>query len=887
MFGIAAWRQRLLQRKQAQSPEIDVWRLQALFNNFKRILAFNNAILEAMARMERVLGGEYIFDRAFLEASVSAIASQVHHVTYNLNALTANRHIPLYDRYQEIRTLLDDILSGNMRTLAETTALPLVDVGWELEPLVGMDLVCLAELQRHPGIQGAEGVVITSEGSRILAATGRQPAAEEQRVRVSLDEARADLAEQLTLLFAQQSADNGLSPVSVTATRIDDDEEPVREIGRFELTFCPQSSEMSIAPLDSGSGKPLPPLGRTVQADLLPERAETPTPLQAPPVDLVVHCLEQIARRVADQLQPANNGEDAPGDAPFCLFVRSAPTPALHGVVQTRAGRDLPFDALSISARLPDDAAEGDFHLLRRSHPFELLQSIIPPRPEGMRFADNRLATDVSADHNGLARGSALAEASLLQSLAETGVMLERLFGAPLAVHWELLTNNVCRITRLRPLTLENEEPATANPAGEELPPPLCQGGQTVQSGVAAGSVVHVDESTDPADFPPGAVAVARNASPNLTPALQRATALITEYGSAAGHLATVARELRIPAVFGLPDALRLLPPGVQVTVDAGETTVHAGIVDSLLRFGAREMDLSPRDREYRMLRRLLRFILPLNLVNPDSPDFSPQGCRTFHDIIHFCHEMAVDELAHFQERRRGLGAIRTRLMTLGVPMDVRALDIGGGLSPDAGPHPSPAQVLSEPFALFLRGLVDPQAWAAQTPSLGMRDILAGVPRSMNMLAAPADALGANLAIVGRDYINVSLRLGYHFSVIDAHLGEDGYRNYVYFRFVGGLADRTRRRRRARFISDVLTAMDFKVAVNGDLVIGRLKLADSEVLRAALVVLGALTAFSRQQDTGLHSDVDGRELYRQFAAAFLDGFRPPPCPETLTKGAGS
>ena len=89
------------------------------------------------------------------------------------------------------------------------------------------------------------------------------------------------------------------------------------------------------------------------------------------------------------------------------------------------------------------------------------------------------------------------------------------------------------------------------------------------------------------------------------------------------------------------------------------------------------------------------------------------------------------------------------------------------------------------------------------------------------------------------------------------------------------------------FRSDVLTAMDFKVAVNGDLVIGRLKLADSEVLRAALVVLGALTAFSRQRDTGLHSDVDGRELYRQFAAAFLDGFRPPPCPETLTKGAGS
>lgn len=118
------WWQRLRRGGGASAKEISFWRLQALFNNFKRILLLNNSILEEMAKMERALGGEYIFDRAFLESSVSNIAGRVHHVAYSLNALTGNRHIPLYDRYQEIRTLLDDILANNLHALADEAVPP-------------------------------------------------------------------------------------------------------------------------------------------------------------------------------------------------------------------------------------------------------------------------------------------------------------------------------------------------------------------------------------------------------------------------------------------------------------------------------------------------------------------------------------------------------------------------------------------------------------------------------------------------------------------------------------------------------------------------------------------------------------------------------------------
>jgi pyruvate, water dikinase len=848
------WWQRLIGKKRPgrkNTAEINIWRLQSLFNNFRRILFLNNAVLEDMAHMERALGGEYIFDRAFLEASVRTIASRVHHVTYNLNALTSNGYIPLYDRYQDIRMILDDILSGNVRALASAPALPLRAIGWELEPLVGIDLVCLAELQHHPGIRIVDGFVITAEGTQAL--IGRKKSESDDTAHLSLAEVRACISEQLKLLFGNRSS----MRLFVTVTRIEGEEELVQEVGRFSLVPVADGPEVEILMENSSFTGPM------LQSD-----APDPS-LDA--VGRYVSCLERIIRSVSTE---------SPG--PLAVFVRRLLPAPLSGTIRTRARDAGLVEALAVTANLQGANDAGDTFLLRRTYPFDLIRSTITPRPTGSRFPDGKRATDEGAAYAAFGRGSALVDIKTLKQLAETAITLERMLGSPVVVLWECRDDGTYCITGLspRPVLLE-EIPADALAREQQEAEVLCRGGQMVQSGVAAGSVVHVTDDMPPADFPAGAVAVARAASPQLTLVLQKAAAIITENGTTTGHLATVARELRLPALFGVPDALTLLPPGTEVTVNAGETLVYRGILDLLLRHGAREMDLSPSDPEYRILRRLLRFIMPLNLVDPESPDFSPQGCRSFHDIIHFCHEKAVDELAHFQEHRPGLGAIRTRRMNLGVPMDIRVLDIGGGMATPAGEAPTAEDTRSEPFSVFLNGLLTPEAWATDLPSLGLRDIFSSMPRSMGILSEPADSLGENLAIVSHDYMNLSLRLGYHFSVIDAHLGADGSRNYVYFRFAGGLADPERRARRAIFISRVLMALDFMVSVTGDLVIGRLKAAEPTALRRSLSILGSLTAFSRQRDTGLYSDADTKALFKDFADAFL-GASDRTVPTTMT-----
>jgi len=102
---------RILQRRAPHRPE-GAEGLRSLFVKFRRILDMNTRVLERMAVMEQALGGDSIFDQAFLDSSVREITSHVHQVVYSLNALCDERYVDLYDRYVEIKNILGDILAG-------------------------------------------------------------------------------------------------------------------------------------------------------------------------------------------------------------------------------------------------------------------------------------------------------------------------------------------------------------------------------------------------------------------------------------------------------------------------------------------------------------------------------------------------------------------------------------------------------------------------------------------------------------------------------------------------------------------------------------------------------------------------------------------------------
>ena len=146
--------------------------IRSLFSKFRRIQKLNTRTLEKISEMERALGGEYIFDRAFLESSVLELGKTVHQVVYSLNAMAENRYTDLFDRFQAIRGSLDDILNGGLGPYAQNLTLSYNLLSWDLEPLAGVFNVCIAEAKNSLGLPAPEGFAVTTEGCRILLESG-------------------------------------------------------------------------------------------------------------------------------------------------------------------------------------------------------------------------------------------------------------------------------------------------------------------------------------------------------------------------------------------------------------------------------------------------------------------------------------------------------------------------------------------------------------------------------------------------------------------------------------------------------------------------------------------------------------------------------------------
>lgn len=92
-------------------------------------------------------------------------------------------------------------------------------------------------------------------------------------------------------------------------------------------------------------------------------------------------------------------------------------------------------------------------------------------------------------------------------------------------------------------------------------------GGLGIGGGVAEGTVVRLD-APDPWKVHAGDVLVVAFADPCWTPLFPRVSALVMEVGGTMCHAAVVARELGIPAVFGVRNARDILRDGERVRVD-------------------------------------------------------------------------------------------------------------------------------------------------------------------------------------------------------------------------------------------------------------------------------------------------------------------------------
>ncbi|MEK7866314.1 MAG: PEP/pyruvate-binding domain-containing protein [Planctomycetota bacterium] len=113
---------------------------------------------------------------------------------------------------------------------------------------------------------------------------------------------------------------------------------------------------------------------------------------------------------------------------------------------------------------------------------------------------------------------------------------------------------------------IEDDEPPPSDPSVLR--------GTPVSAGRATGPV-RLLRAPDPSLLREGDVLVVGFADPGWTPLFPRARALVMEVGGMMCHAAVVAREMGVPAVFGVRGAMARLSDGEVITVDGDQGTVR------------------------------------------------------------------------------------------------------------------------------------------------------------------------------------------------------------------------------------------------------------------------------------------------------------------------
>jgi pyruvate,water dikinase len=447
-------------------------------------------------------------------------------------------------------------------------------------------------------------------------------------------------------------------------------------------------------------------------------------------------------------------------------------------------------------------------------------------------------------------RQSSLPE-EVMRMLVDYAYIVEYHYGTPQDIEWAMDANGDLYLLQTRPLNVVAPSLAVKRDVDVSGLTRLHEGGVTVCPGAGAGRVFHAGHAGDLQYVPENAVVVTRNPIPGLVTVMQKVRAIVTEVGSIASHMAALAREARVPCVVGMEDAVSMLKADTWVTVDATEGVIYEGVQDEVVEARRPDYDDFEDMPIYYLLRQLLAKISPLNLINTDDTEtFSIKGIRTFHDMIRYCHQKSIEEVFNWmrsvQDKKRIAFTLKSE-----IPLEVNLIYLDPEivklrLDRKVDEH----HIGSEPMQAFWNGVLH-EGWPHRKPPADFRGISSVWATHGDQ---DEDFVESSYAFVGREYMLVHLRLGYHFTTVEAMCTDEISKNYVRLEHKGGGASRDRRRRRVNLIQQLLAPLGFDPESRGDFLETMVSYDRKEKLYECLEVLGRLTMVTKQLDMALTND---------------------------------
>ena len=804
--------------------------------NFKTLLSLNDKVLEIMAEMEQVLTGSRSFGMAFIRAHCTALSVNLFKIIQNLNEITEQRNRALFQAFDGIWEKIDRKLNRKKKTSQGAWVLPLESITMETADQAGSKMAHLGEVKNRLGLSVPDGFVITAaayeffmDGSGLQEEINRriqflepdniaqlhETSAEIQKIIVQTDLPR-ELEEAIRTAYRDllKKAGNEVR-VSLRSSALGEDAEGASFAGQYRSILNVSSEFMMLSYKEIVASKySVPAMAYRLNMGFLDED-----------IIMCVGCMTMVEALAAGVMYSAD-----PGDS----FPDSIVINAVWGLGKAVVDGSFTPDLFVLGKQ--------DLGVFRHKTIQKKEQKIICHTEEGTLFEEVEVRDqETPALRDEQAR-----------RLAEIAIHLENHFHTPQDIEWALESDGTIRILQSRPLMVSGQTKTSEQKEAALAPdlPVLVEGGITASPGAAYGPAFPVETAVDMLQFPAGGVLVARNPLPQWAALLNKAVAVITDQGALTGHLAAVAREFKIPALMGLSSASRTIRKGDWITVDADGQRVYAGRAELLLARASEKSSLMKGSPVYQTLEQVLTYIAPLHLTDPEGSDFTPEGCRSLHDIIRYAHEMSLRELFDYNKEVSFSEKAAKKLIS-DLPMQWWVLDLEGGIRPGQdGPTLGIEDITSIPLLALWAGLkAFPWKGPPAVDAKGFLSILAESAMDPSLEGGQGSTLaGKNYLIVSRDFFHLSTKLGFHFSTVEAFLGDRVAENYVWFYFKGGAADRQRKEQRTRLIKTILERFHFWVQIKGDMISARLERREKGYLVERLKVLGYLILHTRQLD---------------------------------------
>jgi pyruvate,water dikinase len=823
--------------------------LKKRYLSFQELLTNNNIVLELMADMEEKLTGEFLFDRHYITHKTSEIAAGVKTIIDRLNDISDNKYSSLHETFPDIVSKIEKFLTRGSEIPVSSYTTAFDEITKEMIDRLGGKNANLGEVRNRLRITTPDGFAISAfafkkfmEHNTLL-----------EKINKTLSELQVD---NLELLNNTSHTLQG----QIINSEIPQDLE--REIQGAYSKLCDRYGKEMMVSVRSSA----------LQEDgTFSFAGQYATFLNVPPNLILQKYKEVIASlftpRAIFYYKTKGLHEYEVVMSVGVLAMVDAKT---AGVMYTRDPNNPEEDTLIISAArglgksVVDGVVTPETYTVSKNN-LEIIKKSIPAQKSMFVCKPDGELEEVPLPEEMKENPSLSYEQ--IKTLSEYAVAIENHYEAPQDIEWAIDKDSTPYILQTRPLLILKEKTRSV-PTRIEGHNILIDRGVIACKGMGFGKAYIIRTDDDLKDFPEGAILVAKRTSTKYVTVMNKAKAIITDVGGATGHMASLTREFQVPTILDTEVATNVIADGQELTVDAINCNIYAGHVHELEEFAEKREEPFKSTQLFKTLEGVLKWIVPLNLIDPADENFKPESCKTLHDITRFCHELAMREMFTMTEITSDRVSDAPRLFAP-IPMELYLIDLDGGIK-DNPKKLTPEFIHSAPFNAFYGGLAS-MKWP-EPPPLDAKGFMSMVAHTASIPEGELYSIGdRSFSFITGDYMNFSIRLGYHLSTVEAFAGESINDNYIRFFFKGGGAGRDRRFRRVRLVKEILKNLDFNVKVIEDVIDANLTKYKKPSIEKRLGVLGKLTAYTKQLDMVMYNDAITDMYIDDFVKAHIKG----------------